>query len=49
MVLVYRVNDCGLVAKIEEPFAVSHFWVKNSLQVMVFSDFASKVSIYNLV
>ena len=50
LIHIYKVEDCSLGAKIEDPQAgiVSQFWVSNSMQLLVFSEYMYKVSIYNL-
>lgn len=51
LIYVYAIESKQPAAKIEDFQAgiTSMYWVKNSLQLMVFSELLYKVSIYNLV
>lgn len=51
LIHVYKTENCSLVAKIEDTQAgiADMYWVVNSMQLMVFSEYLYKVSVYNLV
>lgn len=48
---IYKVADGDLMAKIEDTQSgiTTFYWAKDSAQLLVFSEFMYKVSIYNLV
>lgn len=51
LIHVYKADNHALVAKIEDTQAgiADMYWVVNSMQLMVFSEYLYKVSIYNFV
>ncbi len=51
LIHVYKAENSSLVAKIEDTQAgiADVYWVANSMQLMVFSEYLYKVSVYNLV